>query len=88
MTFLGLNTSADTARRTFPLGRQIGIGIAGGLELRFPVAENSRLAHGSPTRRDPIERSPLGLPRPDFEKDLSFRDLPEGDFRQHQQRQN
>ena len=88
MTFLGLNTSADTARRAFPLGRQIGIGMAGGLELRFPVAENPRLPHGSPTRRDPIERAPLGLPWPGFDGDLSFRGLPEGDFGRHPQRQH
>jgi len=53
-----------------------------GVEIRFPVAANPRLAHGTPRQLNRIEVSPFGLHWPDLDKDLSFRGLLEGDYGQ------
>ena len=55
-----------------------------GVEIRFPVTRNPRLAKGTPGQLNKIEISPFGLHWPDLDKDLSFRGMAEGDFGQHQ----
>ncbi len=80
----GMNTLADTAHRAFHLDGQIVIVMESGVEVRFPVAKNPRLARGTPAQLNRIERSPLGLHWPDLDEDLSFRALLDGNFGQHQ----
>lgn len=53
-----------------------------GAEIRFPVAENPRLAPGSPSQLNHIEVSPFGLHWPELDEDLSFRGLLQGDYGQ------
>lgn len=53
-----------------------------GAEIRLPVAENPRLAHGTPKQLSKIELSPFGLHWPDLDEDLSFRGLAQGDYGQ------
>jgi hypothetical protein len=53
-----------------------------GVEIRFPVAGNRRLARGTPDQLRNIEVSPYGLHWPDLDEDLSFRGLAVGDFGQ------
>lgn len=79
-----MNTLADTAQRTFHLDGPIVIVMASGVELRFPVAKNPRLARGTPPQLDPIKLAPLGLHWPDLAEDLSFRGIPQGNFGPHQ----
>ena len=56
--------------------------MASGAEIRFPVAENPRLAGGTPQQLANIEISPFGLHWPDLDEDLSFRGLSEGNYGQ------
>lgn len=77
-----MNTLADTAQRAFHLDGQIVIVMESGVELRFPVAKNPRLARGTPAQLDRIELSPLGLHWPELDEDLSFRGLLDGNFGQ------
>ena len=53
-----------------------------GVEIRFPVAGNSRLAQGTRRQLNRIEVSPFGLHWPDLDEDLSFRGLLAGDYGQ------
>ncbi|HYG36633.1 MAG TPA: DUF2442 domain-containing protein [Clostridia bacterium] len=63
---------------------QIMISMESGKEIRFPVAENPRLAHAKPEQLNRIEISPFGIHWPDLDEDLSFRGLLQGDYGQHQ----
>ena len=53
-----------------------------GAVIRFPVADNPRLAHGSDEELGQIEASPFGLHWPALDEDLSFRGLLAGDHGQ------
>ena len=53
-----------------------------GAEIRFPVAQNPRLAHGTNSQLSHIEISPFGIHWPDLDEDLSLRGLLNGDFGQ------
>ena len=53
-------------------------------EIRFPVADNPRLANGTPQQLSNIEASPFGLHWPDLDEDLSFAGLLQGDHGQRQ----
>lgn len=77
-----MNTLADTARSASFQDGQIVIAMESGIELRFPVAKNPRLARGTPAQLNHIEISPLGLHWPDLDEDLSFRGLIDGNFGQ------
>lgn len=79
-----INTLADTAHRAFHSEGHIIIVMASGIEVRFPIAKNPRLARGTPAQLDHIELSPLGLHWPDLDEDLAFRGLLDGNFGQHQ----
>jgi Protein of unknown function (DUF2442) len=57
-----------------------------GVEVRFPVAENPRLARGTRRQLNRIEISPFGLHWPELDEDLSFRGLLEGDHGQFQKK--
>ena len=57
--------------------------MGNGVEIRFPVNRNARLAGGTPAQLNNIEISPYGLHWPDLDEDLSFRGLLNGDYGQH-----
>ena len=53
-----------------------------GMEIKFPVSKNRRLACGTSQQLNNVEISPYGLHWPDLDEDLSFRGLLEGDYGQ------
>jgi hypothetical protein len=79
-----MNTLADLARSAEHMDGEIIIRMDSGTELRFPVAENPRLARGTPRQLNHIELSPFGLHWPDLNEDLSFQGLLEGNHGQFQ----
>jgi Protein of unknown function (DUF2442) len=74
----------DSARSAVFQGGQIIIVMESGAEIRFPVAENPRLASGTTEQLNRIEISPYGIHWPDLDEDLSFRGLLKGDYGQNQ----
>ena len=74
----------DSARSAVFRDGQIIITMESGAEIRFPVAENARLAHGTAEQLSRMEISPYGVHWPDLDEDLSFRGLLAGDYGQHQ----
>jgi len=58
------------------------IEMRSGVEIRFPVDGNPRLAKASPAQLSRIELSPFGLHWPDLDEDLSLRGLMEGNYGQ------
>lgn len=77
-----MNTLIDAARSARFRDGQIVISMQSGAELRFPVANNPRLASGTPEQLNNIELSPFGIHWPDLDEDLSFRGIAEGDYGQ------
>ncbi len=61
---------------------EIIVRMESGREIRFPVADNPRLARGTPAQLNHIEISPFGLHWPDLNEDLSLRGLLEGNHGQ------
>jgi hypothetical protein len=55
-----------------------------GVEVKFPVAGNPRLSHGTPEQLNNIQVSPFGLHWPDLDEDLSLEGLLKGDYGQTQ----
>jgi hypothetical protein len=80
-----MNTLVDTAKTVLYRDGHIVISMDSGIEVRFPVSQNPRLAHGTPQQLGNVEVSPFGLHWPDLDEDLSFRGLLEGNFGQHRQ---
>ena len=68
-------TLTDSAVAAVHADGQIIIRMESGAEIRFPVAENPRLARGTPRQLNHIEVSPYGLHWPDLDEDLSARSL-------------
>ncbi len=60
--------------------------VKSGAEIRFPVADNPRLAVGTPAQLKHIEFSAFGLYWPNLDEHLSFRGLLEGDHGQFQKK--
>jgi hypothetical protein len=77
-----MNTLPDVARSAAFREGQIVVTMESGAEIRFPVAENPRLANGTPGQLNNIELSPFGLHWPELDEDLSFRGLLRGDHGQ------
>ena len=77
-----MNTLTDTARTAAYVGGEIILTMEGGREIRFPVADNPRLARGTAAQLNNIEIFPFGLHWPDLDEDLSFRGLIEGNHGQ------
>ena len=61
----------------------VTIKMPSGLEIRFPVARNPRLAKGNDAQLNHVEVSPFGLHWPDLDEDLSFAGLSAGDYGQN-----
>jgi hypothetical protein len=81
-----MNTLVDTARSAAHVNGEIVVRMGSGAEIRFPVAENPRLARGTHRQLNHIEISPFGLHWPELDEDLSFRGLLEGDYGQPRQK--
>jgi len=81
-----MSTLTDIALKASCREGQIIIVMESGVEIRFPVAQNLRLARGSESQLNHIEVSPYGLHWLDLDEDLSFRGIVEGDFGQYQKR--
>ena len=79
-----MSTLTDSARSAVFRDGQIIIAMESGTEIRFPVAQNPRLAHGTAEQLSRIEISPFGIHWPDLDEDLSFRGLLRGDYGQRQ----
>jgi hypothetical protein len=77
-----MSTLADTAKKAFYNEGFIIVQMHGGVELKFPVKDNIRLATGTPDQLNHIEISPFGLHWPDLDEDLSLQGILEGDFGQ------
>ena len=77
-----MSTLVDTVSTVTYQGGQIIVAMESGVDIRFPVAGNSRLAKGTPQQLNHVEVSPYGLHWPDLDEDLSFRGLLEGDYGQ------
>ena len=59
------------------------IKMPSGLEIRFPVMSNPRLAKGNDAQLNNVEVSPFGVHWPDLGEDLSFAGLCAGDYGQN-----
>jgi len=81
-----MNTLVDNARSAAHVNGEIIVRMESGAEIRFPVAQNPRLARGTPQQLNHIEISPFGLHWPELDEDLSFRGLLEGDYGQFQKK--
>jgi len=79
-----MNTLVDTAKTATYREGHILIMMHSGVEVRFPIGRNPRLAGGTPDQLRNIEVSPFGLHWPDLDEDLSFRGLLAGDYGQNQ----
>ena len=77
-----MNTLVDRAQEALFRDGFIVVTLKSGAEIRFPVAENPRLAHGTAEQLNNIELSPFGLHWPDLDEDLSFRGIANGDYGQ------
>ena len=78
-----MSTLVDTVNTVLFQGGQIIVSMESGMEIRFPVAGNPRLAKGTPQQLSHVEVSPYGLHWPDLDEDLSFRGLLEGNYGQN-----
>jgi hypothetical protein len=79
-----MNTLVDTAQSASFRDGNIVIVFESGVEIRFPIGKNPRLAKGSAKQLSNIEISPYGLHWPDLDEDLSFRGILAGKFGQVQ----
>jgi len=74
----------DNARSVVYRDGEIIVSMQNGVEIRFPAADNPRLARGTPAQLQNVEISPFGVHWPDLDEDLSFRGLLAGDYGQNQ----
>lgn len=78
-----MSTLADTATEAAYQDGYIIVRMKSGVEIRFPISGNKRLAKGTIPQLNNIEISPYGLHWPDLDEDLSFRGLLQGDYGQY-----
>ncbi len=83
-----MSALVDSAKQASSDGRHIIVEMESGLEVKFPVAENPRLAVGTLEQLNRIELSPFGLHWPDLDEDLSFRGILQGNYGQRRQKPN
>jgi hypothetical protein len=83
-----MKSLTDMARSAVHVDGWIVIRMESGVEIRFPVAENPRLAAGTNQQLNHIEISPFGLHWPELDEDLSFQGLLAGDHGQFQKKIN
>lgn len=73
----------DTAIKATYKNGHIVVHMESGVEVKFPISRNKRLAHGTNQQLNNIEVSPYGLHWPDLDEDLSFSGLLEGNYGQY-----
>jgi hypothetical protein len=73
----------DSAKEAQYREGYIYVYMESGVEIRFPVKGNRRLAQGTTQQLNNIELSPYGLHWPDLDEDLSFSGLLRGDYGQY-----
>lgn len=73
----------DSAREAQYSNGNIIVYMESGVEIRFPIKGNRRLAQGTAQQLNNIEISPYGLHWPDLDEDLSFSGLLRGDYGQY-----
>ncbi len=78
-----MSTLADTAQKAIHENGYIIIHMDSGVEIKFPISGNKRLASGTDTQLNNIEISPYGLHWPDLDEDLSFKGLLQGNYGQY-----
>ncbi len=78
-----MSTLVDIAIEATYKNGHIVVHMESGVEIRFPVSKNRRLAQGTNKQLNNIEISPYGLHWPNLDEDLSFRGLLEGDYGQY-----
>ena len=81
-----MNALADIAVTAAHVNGEIVVHMESGAEIRFPVADNPRLARGTHQQLNHIELSPFGLHWPKLNEDLSYRGLLEGNHGQFQKK--
>ena len=79
-----MSVLTDSARSAVFRDGEIIITMESGNEIRFPVAQNPRLAPGTAEQLGRIEISPYGIHWPELDEDLSFQGLMKGDYGQRQ----
>ena len=77
-----MNTLIDAAKKAYSDGRYVIVEMESGIEVKFPVDENARLAKATLEQLNRIEISPFGLHWPELDEDLSFRGILQGQFGQ------
>ena len=70
-----MSALADTAVTARYERGHVTIQMASGVDIRFPVARNPRLARGTPEQLSNIEISPYGLHWPDLDEDIGVEGL-------------
>lgn len=77
-----MNTLLDRAQSAEYTAGYVTILMESGLEFRFPIDKNPRLAGGTEAQLRQIELSPFGIHWPELDEDLSLRGIQGGDFGQ------
>ncbi len=77
-----MRTLSDRVKSASYRAGTIRIHMESGMECRFPVRENPRLAKGTSAQLSNINISPLGLHWPDLDEDLSIAGILRGEFGQ------
>ena len=77
-----MNALVDAAQFASFRDGKIVIVFENGMEVRFPVEKNPRLAKGNSKQLGKVEISPFGLHWPELDEDLSIRGIMKGDFGQ------
>jgi hypothetical protein len=77
-----MSTLIDSARSAEYRDGLIVLMMQSGAEVGFPVAENPRLACGTPRQLGNIELTPFGVHWPELDEDLSIRGILACDYGQ------
>ncbi len=78
-----MNTLINEAIKAEYKNGNIFVEMKSGLEIKFPIKANIRLAKSSYSDLNEIEISPYGLHWSKLDEDLSFQGLLRGDYGQH-----
>lgn len=80
-----MNTWVDTEESASFRDGTVIVAFESGVEIRFPIGKNQRLAKGDPKQLANIEISPFGLHWPELDEKLSFRGILAGNSGQRQE---
>lgn len=78
-----MNTLINEAIKAEYKNGNIFVSMKSGLEIKFPIKNNIRLAKSSDKDLNEIEISPYGLHWNKLDEDLSFQGLLRGDYGQY-----